>query len=119
MRSPGEARSDGLGENVSRRLAAWMKTHWRRSADPKAVAADFLRPGHVFPLSARPGLLGDRHGHSEVTVALTLAAGLPPIGACCEIMRPDGEMAKTTDLEQFAVRWQMPMVDVDDLVKWL
>ncbi len=91
----------------------------RRLASPDAVAGDFLRPGHVFPLAARPGLLAERKGHTEATVALCVAAGLAPVGVCCEVMRPDGVMADAVDLEQFALRWDLPMIDVDDLARWL
>ncbi|GAA1537444.1 3,4-dihydroxy-2-butanone-4-phosphate synthase [Kribbella lupini] len=91
----------------------------RRLASPDAVAGDFLQPGHVFPLAARPGLLAERKGHTEATVALCVAAGLAPVGVCCEVMRPDGVMADAVDLEQFALRWDLPMIDVDDLARWL
>ncbi|WP_433013684.1 riboflavin synthase [Kribbella sp. CA-294648] len=91
----------------------------RRLASHDAVPEDFLRPGHVFPLAARAGLLGERGGHTEATVALCLAAGLAPVGVCCEVMRPDGVMAGAVSLEQFALRWDLPMIDVHDLGRWL
>jgi 3,4-dihydroxy 2-butanone 4-phosphate synthase len=91
----------------------------RRLADPSSVPGDFLRPGHVFPLAARPGLLSERRGHTEATVALCVAAGLAPVGVCCEVMRPDGVMADAGDLEEFALRWELPMIDVHDLARWL
>ena len=91
----------------------------RRLADPGARPADFLRPGHVFPLAARPGLLSERAGHTESTVALCMAAGLPPVGVCCEVMNPDGTMAGPADLEAAALRWGLPLVDVSDLRAWL
>ena len=91
----------------------------RRLASADAVPSDFLRPGHVFPLAARPGLLAERRGHTEATVALCSAAGLAPVGVCCEVMRPDGVMADAVDLEQFALRWDLPMIDVHDLASWL
>lgn len=91
----------------------------RRLAYPQARTEDFLKPGHVFPLAARPGLLAERRGHTEATVALCVAAGLAPVGVCCEVMRPDGVMADAADLEQFALRWDLPMIDVHDLARWL
>lgn len=87
----------------------------RRLAHPQAGPADFLRPGHVFPLAAHPGSLAERAGHTEATVALCVAAGLPPVGVCCEVMNSDGTMAKAADLEIAALRWGLPMLDVDDL----
>jgi 3,4-dihydroxy 2-butanone 4-phosphate synthase/3,4-dihydroxy 2-butanone 4-phosphate synthase/GTP cyclohydrolase II len=87
----------------------------RRLAHPEARPADFLRPGHVFPLRARDGLLAERGGHTEAGVALCRAAGLPPVAAVCEVMNPDGRMAGEADLERFALRWGLPMVAVQDL----
>ncbi|ADB29438.1 34-dihydroxy-2-butanone 4-phosphate synthase [Kribbella flavida DSM 17836] len=108
------ASSPGTGVSAADRAATI-----RRLAAPDAVPSDFLRPGHVFPLAARPGLLAERKGHTEATVALCVAAGLAPVGVCCEVMRPDGVMAQAAELEQFAMRWELPMIDVDDLVRWL
>jgi riboflavin synthase alpha subunit len=84
-----------------------------------AERADFLRPGHVFPLAARPGLLAERAGHTESTVALCTAAGLPPVGVCCEVMNPDGTMAGAADLQAAALSWGLPLIDVSDLRAWL
>ena len=106
----------GTGTGVS---AAERAATVRRLAHPDARPADFLRPGHVFPLAARPGLLAQRAGHTESTVALCLAAGLPPVGVCCEVMGPDGVMAGAADLEAYALRWGLPMVAVADLKRWL
>ncbi|WP_158882227.1 3,4-dihydroxy-2-butanone-4-phosphate synthase [Amycolatopsis anabasis] len=108
------AASDGTGVSAAERAATV-----RKLADPAATPADFLRPGHVFPLAARPGLLAERAGHTEATVALCAAAGLPPVGVCCEVMNPDGTMAGSADLEAAALRWGMPMVEIDDLKAWL
>jgi 3,4-dihydroxy 2-butanone 4-phosphate synthase len=106
----------GSGTGVS---AAERAATVRRLAHPGARPADFLRPGHVFPLAARPGLLAERAGHTEATVALCTAAGLPPVGVCCEVMNPDGTMAGPADLEAAALRWGLPLVDVGDLRAWL
>jgi 3,4-dihydroxy 2-butanone 4-phosphate synthase len=106
--------SNGTGVSAAERAATV-----RRLADPAARPADFLRPGHVFPLAARPGLLAERGGHTESTVALCVAAALPPVGVCCEVMNPDGTMAGPADLEAAALRWGLPLVDVSDLRAWL
>ncbi len=125
---PGEGDRQGTAMHVPVDLASLTGTGVsaadraatiRRLASPDAGAEDFLRPGHVFPLAARPGLLSERKGHTEATVALCIAAGLAPVGVCCEVMRPDGVMADAVDLEQFALRWELPMIDVDDLARWL
>ncbi|QWF84678.1 riboflavin synthase [Amycolatopsis sp. CA-230715] len=108
------ASAEGTGVSAAERAATV-----RRMADPTAVPADFLRPGHISPLRARPGLLGERQGHTEATVALCAAAGLPPVGVCCEVMNHDGTMAGAADAEVAAVRWGMPLVDLADLREWL
>jgi len=108
------AASPGTGVSAPERAATI-----RRMADPASAAGDFLRPGHVSPLAARPGLLGERRGHTEATVALCLAAGLPPVGVCCEIMDPDGTMAGAHSVELAALRWGMPLVAISDLTALL
>ena len=108
--------ASGTGTGVS---AVERAATVRRIADPDARPTDFLRPGHVFPLAARAGLLAERAGHTECTVALCTAAGLPPVGVCCEVMGPDGVMAGAADLEAYALRWGLPMVSVADLKRWL
>jgi 3,4-dihydroxy 2-butanone 4-phosphate synthase len=127
-RMPGDGDRHGTRPHVSVDLAAASGTGVsaaeraatvRRLADPGARPADFLRPGHVFPLAARPGLLAERRGHTESTVAMCLTADLPPVGVCCEVMNPDGTMAGAADLEAAALRWGLPLVDVSDLRRWL
>ena len=108
------ARGTGTGVSAAERAAVV-----RRLANPAAVPADFLRPGHVYPLRARPGLLATRSGHTEATVALCSAAGLPPVGVCCEVMNRDGTMAGAADLEVAALRWGLPLVEISDLRAWL
>ncbi|MEQ4720675.1 3,4-dihydroxy-2-butanone-4-phosphate synthase [Nonomuraea sp. B19D2] len=106
----------GTGTGVS---AAERAATVRRLAHPESKPTDFLRPGHVFPLAARPGGLTERAGHTEATVTMCVAAGLPPVGVCCEVMNSDGTMATAADLEVAALRWGLPLLDVDDLRKHL
>jgi len=106
----------GQGTGVS---AAERAATVRRLADPAARPGDFSRPGHVIPLAARPGLLAERVGHTEATVALCVAAGLPPVGVCCELMNPDGTMAAAAAAEIFALCWGLPLVELGDLQCWL
>jgi 3,4-dihydroxy 2-butanone 4-phosphate synthase/3,4-dihydroxy 2-butanone 4-phosphate synthase/GTP cyclohydrolase II len=110
----GLAAGTGTGVSASERAATV-----RRLTHPGARPGDFLRPGHVFPLRARPGLLAERAGHTEATVAACVAAGLPPVGVCCEVMNPDGVMAGAADIEAAALRWGLPLIDVTDLRTWL
>jgi 3,4-dihydroxy 2-butanone 4-phosphate synthase len=104
------AANPGTGVSAEERAATV-----RGLADPASRPEDFLRPGHVFPLRARDGLLDERGGHTEAGVALVRAAGLPPVAAVCEVMNPDGRMAGESDLERFALRWGLPVVAVQDL----
>ena len=104
--------ASGTGTGVS---AAERAATVRRLAHPGAVPSNFLRPGHVYPLRARDGLLARRRGHTEATVALCLAAGLPPVGVCCEVMNADGTMAGAADLEVAALAWGLPLIELPEL----
>ncbi len=108
------ASSTGTGVSAPERAATI-----RRLAHPDAVPSDFLRPGHVFPLGAREGGLAQRAGHTEAAVALCAAVGLPTVAAICEVMSGDGTMARFFELELFALRWGLPMIDIGDLIAWL
>lgn len=87
----------------------------RRLAHPDARPSDFVSPGHVFPLGADASGLRARAGHTEATVQLCRAAGLSPVGVCCEIMSPDGHMAGPAELERFALHWGLPLIEIADL----
>jgi len=87
----------------------------RRLAHPDARPEDFLRPGHVFPLAARPEGLAARRGHTEASLALCQAAGLPTVAAICEVMGPDGHMLTGPVVERFALNWGIPMIAIDEL----
>lgn len=90
----------------------------RALADESRVAADFNRPGHVFPLRAHPrGVLG-RQGHTEAAVDLARLAGHYPAGVLCEIAQPDGEMARMPELWRFARQHGLKLVSIADLVAW-
>ncbi|MCD8088765.1 MAG: bifunctional 3,4-dihydroxy-2-butanone-4-phosphate synthase/GTP cyclohydrolase II [Oscillospiraceae bacterium] len=76
---------------------------------------DFRRPGHMFPLQAKPNGVLERNGHTEATVDLLRLAGLKECGLCCEIMRDDGTMMRTTELQQKAVEWGLKFITIHDL----
>lgn len=104
------AAGEGTGVSAEERAATV-----RRLAHPDARPADFLRPGHVFPLAGRPGGLAERRGHTEASLALCRAAGLPEVAAICEVMGPDGRMLTGAATERFALRWGIPMITIDEL----
>lgn len=76
---------------------------------------DFRRPGHMFPLVARPGGVLERNGHTEATVDLLRHAGMKQAGLCCEIMRDDGTMMRTTELKQKAEEWGLAFISIKQL----
>jgi 3,4-dihydroxy 2-butanone 4-phosphate synthase / GTP cyclohydrolase II len=85
---------------------------------PRTEPDDLIRPGHVFPLRARDGGVLERAGQTEAAVDLARLAGLAPAGVICEIMNPDGTMARLRDLRKFARRHEMRIVSVVDLIKY-
>jgi 3,4-dihydroxy 2-butanone 4-phosphate synthase/3,4-dihydroxy 2-butanone 4-phosphate synthase/GTP cyclohydrolase II len=125
---PGAGDRHGTAYHVSVDLAAGTGTGVsahdraatiRRLAHPDATPADFLRPGHVFPLAGRPGGLAERAGHTEASLALCAAAGLPTVAAICEVMGPDGHMLTGSAVERFALTWSLPLISIDQLAAHL
>lgn len=80
-----------------------------------AKPEDFRRPGHMFPLLAKPNGVLERSGHTEATVDLCRLAGLKECGLCCEIMREDGTMMRTPELMGLAKKWNMKFITIRDL----
>lgn len=79
---------------------------------------DFRRPGHMFPLQAKPGGIFERDGHTEATVDLMAIAGLKHVGLCCEIMRDDGTMARREDLIEFARKHNLKISTIGELKRY-
>jgi len=86
--------------------------------DPKTGPDDLVRPGHVFPLIAKPGGVLRRTGQTEGAVDLARLAGLQPAGVICEIMNDDGTMARMADLERFAREHRLHVVTIADLISY-
>lgn len=86
--------------------------------DDAARPEDFRRPGHMFPLLARPNGVLERGGHTEATVDLCRLAGLKECGLCCEIMRDDGSMMRTDELLDLADRFGITAVTIRDLQEY-
>jgi len=89
----------------------------RALADPGVPPEQFSRPGHVFPLRARPGGVLKRAGHTEAAVDLCRLAGLLPAGVLAEVTNDDGTMARRPQLAAFALRHGIPMMTVADIVR--
>ena len=98
--------------------AADRATTIRSVLDPSACPSDFQRPGHVFPLRARPGGVLERRGHTEASVDLARLAGLPPVAMICEVLCEDGSPARFPYLERFAAEHRIPMVSVEQVVEY-
>ena len=90
----------------------------RKCVDEEAKPEDFRRPGHVFPLIARKGGVLVRNGHTEATTDLMRMAGLKECGVCCEIMKEDGTMMRTSELLEFAATHELTVITVADLVRY-
>jgi len=85
---------------------------------PETRPSDLARPGHVFPLRARPGGVLVRSGHTEAAVDLARLAGLAPAGVICEMMSGDGSMARVPELTRFARRHALLLITIEDLIKY-
>ena len=83
-----------------------------------AKPSDFRRPGHMFPLLAKPNGVLEREGHTEATVDLCRLAGLKECGLCCEIMREDGTMMRTPELMELAKRFGLTFITIKDLQEY-
>lgn len=90
----------------------------RNLANPNAGAADFVRPGHIFPLVAREGGVLMRSGHTEAAVDLCKLADLPPIGVICELVNDDGSVMRGPQVSDFAEKNDLKQVSVADLIAY-
>lgn len=90
----------------------------RALADASSQAADFARPGHIFPLKARIGGVLERPGHTEAAYDLAALAGLNPVGVLCEIVKDDGSMARRPDLFIFAKKHGLKIITIADLIAY-
>ncbi|MBB6446423.1 bifunctional 3,4-dihydroxy-2-butanone-4-phosphate synthase/GTP cyclohydrolase II [Bacillus benzoevorans] len=86
--------------------------------DPGSSAADFTRPGHVFPLIAKNGGVLRRAGHTEAAVDFARLAGAAPIGIICEIMNEDGTMARLDSLKVVAEKFALKLVSIEQLIEY-
>ncbi|WP_304173646.1 bifunctional 3,4-dihydroxy-2-butanone-4-phosphate synthase/GTP cyclohydrolase II [Limnochorda pilosa] len=87
-------------------------------SDPATRPEDLIRPGHIFPLKAKAGGVLRRAGHTEAAVDLMRLAGLQPVGVICEIMNPDGTMARRPELEVFAQEHGLVLLSVRDVIRY-
>lgn len=108
-----EAR-DGVTTGVS---AADRVTTIKTAISETCTPEHLSRPGHVFPLRARPGGVLERRGHTEGTVDMMKLAGLSPAGVLCELTNQDGTMARLPEISKFALRHDMVVLTIEDIVQ--
>jgi 3,4-dihydroxy 2-butanone 4-phosphate synthase/GTP cyclohydrolase II len=89
-----------------------------RLTDPQATAADFVKPGHIFPLRYRDGGVLVRPGHTEAAVDLASLAGLPPVGVLAEIVNDDGTMMRLPSLREFADAHGLALISIEQLIEY-
>ena len=110
---------DLIGYGVTTGISAHDRAQTIRAAvDAGSSPDDFARPGHVFPLRARPGGVLERRGQTEAAVDLAGLAGLYPAGVICEIVNDDGTMARVPDLIRFCETHGLVMITVADLARY-
>jgi 3,4-dihydroxy 2-butanone 4-phosphate synthase / GTP cyclohydrolase II len=106
-------------EGISTGISAQDRSHTVQVAiDPSKDERDIVRPGHVFPLRARPGGVLERAGQTEAAVDLARLAGLIPAGVICEVMKDDGSMARVPDLIEYCTRHGIKLVAIADLIEY-
>ena len=110
---------DVKGPGVTTGISAHDRTETIKAAiDSLTLPEDFGRPGHIFPLRARPGGVLERRGQTEAAVDLASLAAMYPAGVICEIINDDGTMARVPDLIRFCKKHGLLMITVADLARY-
>jgi len=110
---------DLIGQGCSTGISAYDRsTGIRAIVDQNTTASDYARPGHIFPLRAKPGGVLRRVGHTEAAVDLARLAGFYPAGVLVEILNEDGTMARLPQLVKIAKKHDLKIVSIDDLVAY-
>ena len=86
--------------------------------DKNIIASDFGRPGHIFPLTSKPGGVLRRTGHTEATVDISILAGFEPCGVLVEILNEDGTMARLPELMKIAAKFNLKIISIEDLISY-
>ena len=110
---------DLLGDGVSTGISASDRSKTILALmDENTKPADFMRPGHIFPLRAKKGGVLKRAGHTEAAIDLTKLAGLKEGGVICEIMNEDGTMARLPQLYELAKKHDLKLISIEDLIQY-
>lgn len=106
-------------EGISTGISAADRAHTCRvAANPSAKPSDIHMPGHIFPIRAQQGGVLKRAGHTEASVDLARLAGLNAAAVICEVMNPDGTMARVPDLKEFAKKHNIKIGTIVDLISY-
>ncbi|HYG56834.1 MAG TPA: bifunctional 3,4-dihydroxy-2-butanone-4-phosphate synthase/GTP cyclohydrolase II, partial [Symbiobacteriaceae bacterium] len=106
-------------KNVTTGISAFERAQTIKTVlDPETRSDDLVRPGHIFPLRAKPGGVLRRPGHTEAAVDLARMAGLYPAGVICEIMNEDGSMARVPELLAFAEQHGLKIITIAELIRY-
>lgn len=108
-----DAKTVSTGVSVEDRMKT-IKTILSDKTEPDSL----LRPGHLFPLTARKGGVLERAGHTEASVDIMRIAGLKPVAVIAEIMKDDGSMARLPDLKKFSKKHSLAIVSVKDIISY-
>lgn len=110
---------DLLGDGCTTGISAHDRSKTVKAlANPNTQPADFGRPGHIFPLKAKPGGVLRRAGHTEAAVDFARLAGFDPVGVLVEIMNEDGSMARMPELLKIAKKFNLKIVSIKDLIAY-
>jgi len=110
---------DAKGLDVTTGISAQDRARTIRAAiDGCSGPEELARPGHIFPLRARPGGVLERRGQTEAAVDLARLADLYPAGVICEIVNDDGSMARVPDLVRFCNKHDLVMITVAELARY-
>lgn len=111
--------SIGARQGITTGISAQDRaTTIQTAINPNAGPNDIIMPGHMFPLCARKGGVVERQGHTEASVDLMHLAGLAPAAVICEVMNPDGTMARLPQLIEFAKQHDLGVLTIDDLLQY-
>ncbi len=106
-------------EKISTGISSADRSHSIKLLSLKdTTAADFVRPGHIFPLIAKDGGVLERPGHTEASVDLSKMSGFSAVGVICEIMNPDGTMARLPELREIARTHDLKIISIEDLISY-
>lgn len=110
---------DLIGSGCTTGISAYDRsTCIKALVDPNITAADFARPGHIFPLRAKSGGVLRRTGHTEAAIDLAKMAGFAPVGVLIEILNEDGSMARLPQLVEIAKKFDLKIISIDDLIAY-